>query len=49
VTFSTTVNSLQIFYEQSGKWSTLTIKGSPGSQYVQFYMGPGYGKLLKID
>jgi hypothetical protein len=38
-----------MFNEGTGTWDVQPIGGSPGSQYVNISMGPGYGKLLEIS
>lgn len=48
VTFKEPVSAVQVFNEQDGTWSNLTINGVYPNQSVDVQMGPGYGKLLMI-
>ena len=51
VTFqNTAISTVSVFNEQTGNWDGLTVQGSYPSQYIVLpSMGPGYGKLLKIN
>lgn len=50
ITFqNTVVNAVSVFNEQNGNWDSLSVQGTYPNRYVQITMGPGYGKLLKIN